>query len=81
MTEEKIFEKDKVTRAVLVSVIPKGADEREYDVSFDELARLADTAEAQVVARLTQQKEIPMCVHTSARVRWRSLRVFVKTMI
>lgn len=59
MTEEKILEKDKDTRAVLVSVIPKGADEREYEVSFDELARLADTAEAQVVARLTQQKENP----------------------
>ncbi len=59
MTEEKIFEKDKVTRAVLVSVVPKGADEREYEVSFEELARLADTAGAQVVARLTQQKENP----------------------
>jgi GTP-binding protein HflX len=59
MMEENIIEKDKVTRAVLVSVIPNGADEREYDVSFDELARLADTAEAQVVARLTQQKENP----------------------
>lgn len=59
MTEEKIFEKDKVTRAVLVSVVPKGADEREYEVSFEELARLADTAGAEVVARLTQQKENP----------------------
>lgn len=59
MTEEKIFEKDKLTRAVLVSVVPKGADEREYEVSFEELARLADTAGAEVVARLTQQKENP----------------------
>lgn len=59
MTGENIFEKDKITRAVLVSVIPKGADEREYEVSFDELARLADTAGAKVIARLTQQKENP----------------------
>ena len=59
MAENNIFEKDGGTRAVLVSVVPKGADEREYEVSFDELARLADTAGAEVFARLTQQKENP----------------------
>ncbi len=59
MAEENIFDKDKAARAVLVSVVPKGADEREYEVSFDELARLADTAGAEVFARLTQQKENP----------------------
>ncbi|MGN1095735.1 MAG: GTPase HflX [Eubacteriales bacterium] len=59
MTDEKIFDKSKISRAVLVSVIPKGADEREYDISFDELERLSDTAGAEVVARLMQQKENP----------------------
>ena len=59
MAENNIFEKEGGARAVLVSVVPKGADEREYEVSFDELARLADTAGAEVFARLTQQKENP----------------------
>ncbi len=57
--EEKIFEKDKETLAVLVSLIPKGADEREYEVSLDELERLADTAGARVFARMIQHKENP----------------------
>lgn len=59
MAEENIFSGERAARAVLVSVVPKGADEREYEVSFDELARLADTAGAEVFARLTQQKENP----------------------
>ena len=59
MAEENIFGGADSARAVLVSVVPKGADEREYEVSFDELARLADTAGAEVFARLTQQKENP----------------------
>ena len=59
MAEENIFGGASAARAVLVSVVPKGADEREYEVSFDELARLADTAGAEVFARLTQQKENP----------------------
>ena len=59
MAEENIFGGAGAARAVLVSVVPKGADEREYEVSFDELARLADTAGAEVYARLTQQKETP----------------------
>ena len=59
MAEENIFGGERAARAVLVSVVPKGADEREYEVSFDELARLADTAGAEVFARLTQQKENP----------------------
>ena len=59
MAEENIFGGERAARAVLVSVVPKGADEREYEVSFDELARLADTAGAEVYARMTQQKENP----------------------
>jgi GTP-binding protein HflX len=59
MAEENIFGGERAARAVLVSVVPKGADEREYEVSFEELARLADTAGAEVFARLTQQKENP----------------------
>lgn len=57
--ENNVFGADKEARAVLVTLIPKGADEREYDISLDELSRLADTAGAVTVARLTQQKENP----------------------
>ena len=57
--ENNVFGTDKEVRAVLVTLIPKGADEREYDISLDELSRLADTAGAVTVARLTQQKENP----------------------
>lgn len=57
--ENNVFGTDKEARAVLVTLIPKGADEREYDISLDELSRLADTAGAVTVARLTQQKENP----------------------
>ena len=57
--ENNVFGTDKEVRAVLVTLIPKGADEREYDISLDELSRLADTAGALTVARLTQQKENP----------------------
>lgn len=57
--ENNVFGTEKEVRAVLVTLIPKGGDEREYDISLDELSRLADTAGALTVARLTQQKENP----------------------
>jgi len=44
---------------VLVTVVPKGADEREYGASLDELARLADTAGAEVFCTMVQQKQSP----------------------
>ncbi len=44
---------------MLVSVVPKGADEREYGASLDELARLADTAGAEVFCTMVQQKQSP----------------------
>lgn len=59
MSEENIFEKNIAAKAALVSLVPKGEDEIEYEISLDELARLADTAGAEVFARLTQQKENP----------------------
>ncbi|MBQ0126135.1 MAG: GTPase HflX [Clostridiales bacterium] len=55
----EIFDKSKVTRAVLVSVVPKGAEESEYEASLAELERLADTAGAEVFCTMVQQKENP----------------------
>ncbi len=46
-------------RAALVSVVTKGADAREAEVSLDELARLLDTAGGEAVLRMTQNKEAP----------------------
>ena len=56
---QNIFDKLKTAQAVLVSVVPKGADETEYEASLDELSRLCDTAGADVFATLVQQKENP----------------------
>ena len=56
---QSIFDKTKVPKAVLVSVVPKGADEREYGASLDELERLCDTAGAEVFCTMVQQKESP----------------------
>ena len=67
--ENNVFGTDKEVRAVLVTLIPKGADEREYDISLDELSRLADTAGALTVARLTSKRKIPMSGLISERER------------
>lgn len=56
---QNLFDKTKKATAVLVSVVPKGADDAEYEASLDELARLCDTAGADVFATLVQQKENP----------------------
>lgn len=54
-----IFEEANGTLAVLVSVVPKGADEHEYEASFAELERLTETAGGEVFCTLVQQKENP----------------------
>ncbi len=56
---QQIFDKTEKAVCVLVSVVPKGADEGEYEASLGELARLADTAGAEVYAEMVQQKENP----------------------
>lgn len=56
---QQIFDKTEKAVCVLVSVVPKGADESEYEASLGELARLADTAGAEVYAEMVQQKENP----------------------
>ena len=47
-----------MTKAVLVGIFPQGAED-ECQRSLDELERLADTAGAVSVARLTQMKNVP----------------------
>ncbi len=59
MTAEKIFNEKEKNGVILVSVMEKGADKREAEASFDELARLAETAGASVYARMIQEKEAP----------------------
>ena len=59
MTAEKIFNEKEKNGVILVSVMEKGADKREAEASFDELARLAETAGADVYARMIQEKEAP----------------------
>ncbi|MBR6050096.1 MAG: GTPase HflX [Clostridia bacterium] len=56
---QQIFDKTEKAVCVLVSVVPKGANESEYEASLEELARLADTAGAEVYAKMVQQKENP----------------------
>lgn len=56
---QQIFDKTEKAVCVLVSVVPKGADESEYEASLEELGRLADTAGAEVYAKMVQQKENP----------------------
>ncbi|MCL2519110.1 MAG: GTPase HflX [Oscillospiraceae bacterium] len=46
-------------QAVLVSVIERDDDEHEAEASLDELERLLNTAEGEVFARMTQNKEKP----------------------
>ena len=59
MTAEKIFNEKEKNGVILVSVMEKGADKREAEASFDELARLAETAGDDVYARMIQEKEAP----------------------
>ena len=59
MIAEKIFNEKEKNGVILVSVMEKGADKREAEASFDELARLAETAGADVYARMIQEKEAP----------------------
>lgn len=59
MILSSIFEESKTALAVLVSVVPKGADEHEYEASFAELGRLTETAGGEVFCTLIQQKENP----------------------
>ncbi|MCQ2771227.1 MAG: GTPase HflX [Clostridia bacterium] len=54
-----LLNKKELSRAVLVKVVPKGADEHEYSVSLAELENLAKTAGAEVIATMVQQKENP----------------------
>lgn len=56
--QEKLFNETK-EKAVLVSVLEKGADHHACEASFDELERLAETAGASVYARMVQEKEAP----------------------
>ena len=56
---QKLFDKSERALCVLVSVVPKGADEHEYEASLSELERLADTAGADVYAKMVQQKQNP----------------------
>lgn len=52
-------EKIQGVRAALVSVVTKDGDEREAQVSLDELERLLETAGGVAVFKLTQNKEAP----------------------
>ncbi|MBQ2686419.1 MAG: GTPase HflX [Clostridia bacterium] len=54
-----IFESEEKPRAVIVSVILPGMDERDAGVSFDELERLLETAGGEVFARMTQARDNP----------------------
>ncbi len=49
---------EKMTKAVLVGIFPQGA-EKECQSSLAELERLADTAGAKAVAKVTQMKNVP----------------------
>ena len=49
---------EKFTKAVLVGIFPQGAEE-ECHSSLSELERLADTAGAKAIARVTQLKNVP----------------------
>ncbi|MBQ0010249.1 MAG: GTPase HflX [Ruminococcus sp.] len=57
--EQSITDKTVQAKAVLVSLMQKGGDEREQEASFAELARLCDTAGAEVIAQMVQAKDSP----------------------
>lgn len=56
---EKLIKEGKSSRAVLASVMTKDSDERDFEASLDELCRLAETAGAEVFAKVVQNKEAP----------------------
>ena len=56
MITEKLFDSNTKNEVILVSLMEKGSDRRECEASFDELARLAETAGAEVYARMVQEK-------------------------
>ena len=58
-SEKNIFKEESPERAALCSVISRERDEREVEVSLDELERLLDTAGGVAVLRLTQAKDNP----------------------
>ena len=59
MKTESLIEKDGKREVILVAVMEKGADKADREASFDELTRLAETAGAEVYARMVQEKEAP----------------------
>lgn len=56
---EKIFEKEKITKAVLVSVRTANDDEHECEASLEELGRLLETAGGELTAEVVQVREAP----------------------
>lgn len=56
---EKLFEKEKITKAVLVSVRTSKDDEHECEASLEELGRLLETAGGELCAEVVQLRESP----------------------
>lgn len=66
---------EKVTKAILVGIFPQGA-EKECLTSLDELERLADTAGATCVAKMTQMKNTPdtaTCIGSGKLIKLKEL--------
>lgn len=59
MFMENLLKNEKITKAVLVGVLLRDSDEQDFEASLEELARLAETAGAEVFAVFTQNKETP----------------------
>ena len=59
MTMNNIEEEKKTGTAVLVGVDTSDMKDGECEISLDELARLAETAGAEVAARLVQTRDKP----------------------
>ena len=56
---EKLFEEEKITKAVLVSVRTSHDDEHECEASLEELGRLLETAGGELCAEVVQVRESP----------------------
>ena len=56
---EKLFEEEKITKAVLVSVRTSRDDEHECEASLEELGRLLETAGGELCAEVVQVRESP----------------------
>ncbi|KIV60178.1 GTPase HflX [Aneurinibacillus migulanus] len=52
-----MVDEQKTERAILVGYYKKSGDQRQFELSMEELAELAHTAEAEVVATLTQGRD------------------------